>query len=118
MLYSCPKKDVMNLNEMENELIRDRNYHKTMHMDRDPKLFNKLFFSILALFVLNCGFLFSATCPYCHEEIEVICGKGWVFPDTWTCPSCGYENYEGVTSCALCGTRGDMIFIIDGEEDN
>ncbi len=29
------------------------------------------------------------------------------FPDTWTCPnrSCGYQNYEGIDYCALCGTR-------------
>lgn len=30
-----------------------------------------------------------------------------IFPSTWTCPnrSCGYENYEGVSHCAICGSR-------------
>jgi len=29
------------------------------------------------------------------------------FPDTWTCTnrSCGYVNYDGVSHCALCGTK-------------
>ncbi|HRD56190.1 MAG TPA: hypothetical protein PLC42_07325 [Parachlamydiaceae bacterium] len=29
-----------------------------------------------------------------------------LFPNVWTCPrpSCGYSNYDGISSCALCGT--------------
>ena len=29
------------------------------------------------------------------------------FPDTWTCsnPKCKYVNYDGINSCALCGTK-------------
>lgn len=26
------------------------------------------------------------------------------FPDTWSCKKCGYENYEGIRTCAVCGT--------------
>lgn len=26
------------------------------------------------------------------------------FPDTWMCKKCGYENYEGIRTCAVCGT--------------
>ncbi len=30
-----------------------------------------------------------------------------IWGDTWKCPKedCGYENYEGVDRCAICGTR-------------
>lgn len=29
-----------------------------------------------------------------------------LFPNVWVCPrpSCGYSNYDGISSCALCGT--------------
>jgi hypothetical protein len=30
-------------------------------------------------------------------------GKGF-WGDTWVCSNCGYENYEGIETCALCGT--------------
>lgn len=26
------------------------------------------------------------------------------FPDVWHCSSCGYDNYEGIHRCAVCGT--------------
>lgn len=25
------------------------------------------------------------------------------FPNTWTCKSCGFDNYEGLDSCGICG---------------
>ena len=32
--------------------------------------------------------------------------KASLFPNVWICPSpsCGYSNYDGISSCALCGT--------------
>lgn len=29
-----------------------------------------------------------------------------LFPNEWVCPrpSCAYSNYDGISSCALCGT--------------
>jgi|GEM_PF-3218710 len=29
-----------------------------------------------------------------------------LFPNVWVCPkgTCGYSNYDGISSCALCGT--------------
>jgi len=26
------------------------------------------------------------------------------FPSTWVCGKCGYSNYDGICSCAVCGT--------------
>ncbi|HLT42769.1 MAG TPA: hypothetical protein VKZ95_08705 [Sphingobacteriaceae bacterium] len=30
---------------------------------------------------------------------------GRFFPDTWICKRCGYDNYEGIHRCAVCGTE-------------
>lgn len=27
-----------------------------------------------------------------------------LFPDVWICKQCGYDNYEGINTCAVCGT--------------
>lgn len=26
-----------------------------------------------------------------------------MFPGTWHCNNCGYDNYNGISSCAICG---------------
>ena len=36
----------------------------------------------------------SHSCP--HKEM--------LFPDVWICKQCGYDNYEGINTCAVCGT--------------
>ncbi len=42
--------------------------------------------------------------PILNREGTEIAGY---FPSTWTCHNrhCGYENYDGIDYCALCGTR-------------
>jgi len=39
------------------------------------------------------------------NDIAVV-NKAGLFPNVWICPqhSCGYSNYDGISSCALCGT--------------
>lgn len=76
-----------------------------------------MFFKMLGILVLLLFFTVNAfgdiyihhSCPYCHEEIEVPIESVSVgfFPDTWKClnKKCGYVNYEGINSCALCGTK-------------
>jgi len=49
-------------------------------------------------------------CPHCHKNIEIefdSIGTVRIFPDTWKCSNkkCGYMNYDGIDSCALCGTK-------------
>lgn len=29
--------------------------------------------------------------------------KKSLFPDTWTCKKCGYDNFKGIDSCGVCG---------------
>lgn len=31
--------------------------------------------------------------------------QGKFLPDTWRCRNCGYENYEGIGRCAICGEK-------------
>jgi hypothetical protein len=28
-----------------------------------------------------------------------------IFPETWICENCGYDNYEGIERCAVCGVK-------------
>lgn len=65
----------------------------------------KLFYKFLAMLIV----LLFLTLKVFAEPIEVSNGcnvAGW-FPNTWKCSNhaCGYENYEGIEYCALCGKR-------------
>ena len=42
------------------------------------------------------------TCPGCKNQVQY---QG-IWGNTWTCPNsnCGYENYESIRYCGLCGT--------------
>jgi len=65
----------------------------------------RLFYKFLAMLII----LLFLTLKAFAEPIEVRSGcnvAGW-FPNTWRCsnPACGYENYEGINYCALCGKR-------------
>lgn len=33
----------------------------------------------------------------------VVVGGSRFFPDTWACKKCGYDNYEGIDYCGMCG---------------
>lgn len=82
---------------------------------RKDDMFYKLLFMILIFFV-SCVKAYSEysdtmpCCPNCNEDISDVVrnyNMGWIFPDTWTCPNrnCGYENYDGLSHCSVCGTR-------------
>lgn len=99
------------INQVEQEIKDENAYYCAINRSRDPWLVYKfcilLFIgTLLAIprFASSVEFL----CPHCEEEIELVVqmtvhDKGWGFPDTWTCSSCGYENYEGISYCAICG---------------
>lgn len=62
------------------------------------------------------AFIFIVLVPYfflCSDEIEnassfqfgreyIILDES-IFYDTWTCPLCGYENWDLINSCGICG---------------
>lgn len=43
----------------------------------------------------------TSRCPHCERPIEM---RG-IFGDTWVCENCGYENYDGINRCGICGER-------------
>jgi len=87
--------------EQKNELIRDYNYHRVTGKVRDKYTFHKLLFAVALLTCVNLEYLQSAPTAVCRKPQS----KGWLFPDTWTCSRCGYENYEGITWCGKCGGK-------------
>lgn len=91
-------------NEFEkqrHELVTDYNYHRVTGKVRDKFTFHKLLLAVALLTLANIGCLQSVPNTVCRKPQS----KGWLFPDTWTCSQCGYENYEGITSCGRCGGR-------------
>lgn len=78
---------------------------KKFKKEQDSYIMKKL---IMFLCCLSCLGYANATnyntiqCPHCEEPIQF---RG-LWGDTWTCPNkrCGYENYEAVSYCGLCGT--------------
>lgn len=65
----------------------------------------KLFYKFLAMLII----LLFLTLKAFGEPIAVRggCNVAGLFPNTWRCSNqaCGYENYEGIDYCALCGKR-------------
>lgn len=62
----------------------------------------------LFILILLIGLLFYASadgteinCPHCKKSLEI---RG-IWGETWACsnPHCGYENYDGINYCAICG---------------
>jgi hypothetical protein len=57
---------------------------------------NKRLFIMLGMFFFACtSFMYQDNGHYKHAT-------RW-FPDTWKCKVCGYENYEGINNCGVCG---------------
>jgi hypothetical protein len=76
---------------------------------RSNHMFYKMLSILLILLFLTIN-AFGEICPCCYRELEPsaeISLERRYFPDTWRCsnPKCGYENYDGITHCALCGTK-------------
>ena len=62
------------------------------------KLFCTIIF-VSALFYFQPAESVEIKCPDCHKTV------GRWLPDTWECPSCGYENYNCMRYCSLCGSE-------------
>jgi len=58
---------------------------------------NRMLFIMLGIFAFVAfTFMFNTDPLQAYEER--------FFPDTWNCKKCGYENYEGIFTCGVCGT--------------
>lgn len=63
-----------------------------------------LFFLILGLLKIQHIQSIEIICPYCDKDFSM--ESRW-FPSVWICsnPYCGYDNYEGIEYCVICGTQ-------------
>lgn len=64
--------------------------------------------ALILLLIITIGICFftpvfsSQTIHYrCRETVQAF---PRIFPNTWDCKKCGYENYEGINKCPICGT--------------
>lgn len=87
------------LKEEIQNIISDKNNKKTNDYENSNYL-------LLMLILAICFFL--PTDSICEECIEnnnsEITNTGWLFPNTWKCKKCSYENYKGINYCAICGS--------------
>jgi hypothetical protein len=85
--------------KLDANLCQNTNINK----EKDSYIMKKLLIFLCSLSCL--GYLNADSkinCPHCQEPIQF---RG-LWGDTWTCPNthCGYENYEAVSYCGICGT--------------
>jgi len=73
-------------------LETERKYHLEHGTERDPKMGLKLIILLAIIFSV-----FS--CPKLHGQVSQYSPKSIV---EWVC-SCGYDNYDGIRYCPLCG---------------
>ena len=75
--------------DMKREISKNKDLNPNYHLVR----------MVCFLFVI-CSISYANTT---NKECEM---RG-VWGDTWICPnsSCGYENYDAIGYCALCGTK-------------
>lgn len=57
---------------------------------------NKRLFIMLGMLLVACSSFVL------HDSSHYLHAKRW-FPDTWRCKACGYENYDGINNCGVCG---------------
>ena len=75
--------------DLESDLDRERKMKK-----EDKTLLKKIIIYITLATILNIPSFLSS---------DISSSRRW-FPDVWKCKNCGYENYEGISKCAVCGT--------------
>jgi hypothetical protein len=86
--------------EKEQEFIEKEILFNKPNKCKDVKIMSK--------FIILIGFI--SLLSYANAQVtefEYQITRTW--GDTWTCPkeTCGYENYEGIEYCGLCGTKRD-----------
>ncbi len=87
---------------------------KEIHLNKNNKSYhNRMFIKyMLALMILSLLFFLdchlhanayedSVSCASRSNEIESKDLIHWTSP----CPSCGYENYQGISRCCICGEK-------------
>jgi len=97
------------MEKIETEFTNEKKYYSACGVDRDHYLFGKFVLLFAAVVAFNIPLFVEAIdciCPSCEAPLQikaVMVEERRIFPDTWTCRQCGYENYEGLNYCGICG---------------
>lgn len=72
------------------------------NINEEGEILKKLLIMVVSIAVLSWCNL-SAEC----EKCKIASTHRGFWGSTWTCSNinCGYENYDGIDYCGLCGTR-------------
>lgn len=83
------------INSIEHEHSMNKKFYASR--ERDPWIYIKL---SIGIFIAS---MYMISLP--SHNLSAAHPRKWPMPDTWRCSNCGYENYEGIGHCAICGTR-------------
>lgn len=98
-------------NETKKVISDTKKYHRDTRYKKelDYEVLKKIFLMIpLLLIILSThidGELFTEWFGK-KNVMQVQANEPSLFPNVWVCPNrtCGYSNYDGISTCALCGT--------------
>lgn len=101
------------LRQAEDDIKNEIAYYTIIRRDRDSWLYRKLCLLLVVGALLAAPAFADSVefmCPHCEQDINLVVemtfsDRGYLFPDTWTCGACGYENYVGINYCAMCGGK-------------
>lgn len=77
--------------EIEREMKKNKLFKSKGYQD--------IYMLIFLLFICMTGILISE-----YKQVDPIDLRG-CWGGTWDCSKCGYENYEGIPRCGICGKR-------------
>lgn len=81
----CTQEEV----ELEREIKKNKCFKSKSHQD--------IWALIVLLLICITGLVVAEYRE--HDQIEM---RG-CWGETWECSQCGYENYEGISRCGICG---------------
>lgn len=83
--------------ENEQNIIR-REMRRKCRFTTETVVFTRLLMLLIPL-----ALFLACTSPKINAAFETAYEGGLFFPDTWFCKKCGYENFDGITTCPICG---------------
>lgn len=84
-------KDNIYVESQENAIRKDRR----RNIERHISVYQAILLVVVLLFCV------SRVCAMPMVASSVPTSE--LFPDCWICKKCGYDNYNGINTCGICG---------------